>query len=47
MNTDLAQLKKHVASMSGGLNAKVYEGGKTHSHRGFLTQMRNCDANAL
>jgi len=29
VNTDLAELKKHVAGMPGGLDAKVYEGGKS------------------
>jgi len=36
LNTDLARLKKHVAGMSGGLDAKVYEGGKIHTHSAFL-----------
>src|ERR1700759_4853890 len=36
MNTDLAELKKHVASMSGGLDAKIYEGGKIHTHHARL-----------
>jgi ABC-type branched-subunit amino acid transport system ATPase component len=36
VNADLARLKKHVAGMSGGLDAKVYEGGKIHSHPAFL-----------
>lgn len=46
-NADLARLKEYVAGMSGGLDAKVYEGGKIHPQLPFLQADSNCDANAL
>lgn len=36
VNVDLARLKKHVAGMSGGLDARLCEGGKIHSHPAFV-----------
>lgn len=47
VNADLARLKEYVAGMSGGLDAKVYEGGKVHPHVLSCRQICNCDVNTL